>query len=166
VPTSRRIARLERVILETIAVAVQREVHDPRVGLVTVTRVRLAPDLSAATVWWSCLGDEGQRRTKARGLAAATRMLQSRVAQAMGTRVTPTLTLRFDEGLEKAQRLQGIFDKIREERGEPSVDADASEADPTEDAAEGEEADDAEPDDDGEDEPPDGGPREPRPPRD
>jgi ribosome-binding factor A len=121
VPTSRRIARLERVILETVALAIQREVHDPRVGMVTVTRARLAPDLSVATVWWSCLGDEGERRTKSRGLAAATHMLQSRVAHAMGTRVTPTLSLRFDEGLEKAQRLQGIFDRIRAERGEPPV---------------------------------------------
>jgi ribosome-binding factor A len=121
VPTSRRIARLEQLILETVAIALQREVHDPRVGIVTVTRVKLAPDLSHATVWWSCLGDEVQRRTTGRGLAAATKVVQSRVARAMGTRVTPTLVFRFDVGLEKAQRLEGLFDQIRAERGDPPI---------------------------------------------
>jgi ribosome-binding factor A len=126
-PSSRRVERLQQLILETVATAIQRDVHDPRVGMVTVTRVRLAPDLSAATVWWSCLGDEAEKRTCGRGLHAATRMLQSRVAQAMGTRVTPTLSLRFDPGLERAQRLEGIFDQIRAERGEPVVGPETSE---------------------------------------
>jgi ribosome-binding factor A len=121
VPTSRRIARLEQLILETVAIALQREVHDPRVGIVTVTRVKLAPDLSHATVWWSCLGDDVERRTTGRGLAAATKVVQSRVARAMGTRVTPTLVFRFDVGLEKAQRLEGLFDQIRAERGDPPI---------------------------------------------
>jgi ribosome-binding factor A len=119
VPTSRRIARLEQLILETVAVALQREVHDPRIGIVTVTRVRLAPDLSHATVWWSCLGDEVKQRTTERGLTAATKVVQSRVAKAMGTRITPTVVFRFDVGLEKAQRLEGLFDQIRTERGDP-----------------------------------------------
>jgi ribosome-binding factor A len=144
VPTSRRIARLEQLILETVATAIQREVHDPRVGIVTITRVRLAPDLSVATVWWSCLGTEPERRTTARGLAAATKMIQSKVAQTMGTRVTPTLSLRFDIGLEKAQRLEGIFDQIRAERGEPVPTVEepgTDDADATDDAADDSEDD-------------------------
>jgi ribosome-binding factor A len=154
VPTSRRIARLERVILETVALTIQREIHDPRVGMVTVTRVKLAPDLSGATVWWSCLGDEAQKRTTTRGLAAVKHILQRHVAQAMGTRVTPGLNLRFDAGLEKAQHLETIFDKLRAERGDPPPSPD----DPLPEVDEDDDSDDAgvEGEPDGEAPPPDG----------
>jgi ribosome-binding factor A len=115
----RRILRLQQLMLETLATAVQREVHDPRVRLVTVTRVRLAKDLSTAVVSWSTLGTPSERRTVERGLEDALPMLQRHVAKAMGTRVTPSLSLRFDPGPEKAQRLDTIFRRLGEERGDP-----------------------------------------------
>ena len=113
----RRLLRLQQLILETVAMAIQRDVHDPRVRLVSVTRVILAKDLSTATIAWSTLGTPSERRTVSRGLDDALPMLQRKVAQVMGTRVTPTLSMRFDHGLENAQRIDEIFRKLQVERG-------------------------------------------------
>ncbi len=46
-------------------------------------------------------------------------LIQRRIAEVMGTRITPAITLRFDPSLEHAQHLEEIFDRLRKERGEP-----------------------------------------------
>ena len=127
-PSPRRIERLAQLIHETAATTVQRDLADPRLGFVTVTRVRLAPDLSLATVFWSCLGGEAQRRTSERALASARRRVQSVVAGALGTRVTPEIRFQFDESLEKAAHLEDIFERLRRERStEPGSESPDSE---------------------------------------
>jgi ribosome-binding factor A len=118
----RRVLRLQQLILETLAHTIQSELDDPRIGMVTVTRVKLSPDLSAAQVFWSSLAEPAVRRTQGRGLEDALPYLQRQVAHALGTRVTPVLSLKFDATMESAQRIDDIFRRIAEERGESPAD--------------------------------------------
>lgn len=115
-PTDRRLLRLQQLVLETVASTVQRDLDDPRVGLVTITRVKLARDLTMATVFWSCLDHGGPRRTAERGLSDALPVIQRAVARALSTRQSPRLSLRFDEGLEKASRVTELFHQLEQER--------------------------------------------------
>ena len=85
----RRILRLQQLILEAVAQFIQREVRDPRIGMVSITRVKLAPDLATATIGWSCLGDDTDKRTTARGLEDAAPAVQRASANARQTRGTP-----------------------------------------------------------------------------
>ena len=112
----RRIERLQQLMLEVIAETVQRELEDPRIGLVTITRIKLTPDLFSATVFWSTLDEGAKRRTTERGLTDALPLLQRAVATNVRMRITPKLSLRFDDSLERAGRLEGIFQQLREER--------------------------------------------------
>ena len=114
----RRVLRLQQLILEIAAEALQREGQDPRLDLVTFTRVKLVPDLSQATLFWSCLAKEKSREKTERALEGILPLLQRQVAKDLRTRVTPTLAIRFDPTLEKAQRLEDIFQQLAEERGE------------------------------------------------
>lgn len=149
----RRVKRLEQLILEIVAETIQRELRDPRIGMVSVTRIRLAPDLTTATVFWSTLEDERRRARVATALEGALPLIQRRVAENLSTRVTPALSLRFDATLERAQRLDEIFHRLAEERGEPAPEApaegEASDA-PAEDRDAGEEGESHEPGDPGE----------------
>lgn len=114
----RRILRLQQLILEIAAETLQRESQDPRLEMVSFTRVKLASDLASATLWWSCLAKEkGRERTQA-ALEGILPLLQREVARELRTRVTPILSLRFDPTLERAQRLDDIFQRLRAERGE------------------------------------------------
>jgi ribosome-binding factor A len=128
----RRIKRLEQLILEVAAETMQREVRDPRMGLVSLTRVQLTSDLTHATVFWSTLEEEGKRRRTEAALESALPLLQRRVAGALTTRVTPHLELRFDPTLERAQRLDEIFHRLAAERGEAPEDEAAGEDEGTE----------------------------------
>ncbi len=114
----RRVLRLQQLILETVASFVQRELRDPRIGMVSITRVQLAPDLSTARIGWSCLGDESQHRTCERGLEDATGAVQRAIAKTLSTRVTPKIQFKHDGSMEEAQKLEEIFHKLHEERVE------------------------------------------------
>ncbi|MBL9089311.1 MAG: 30S ribosome-binding factor RbfA [Planctomycetia bacterium] len=121
-PLPRRIARLQQLILEVAAETVQRRLADPRLRLVTLTRVKLAPDLSTAVVYYSAMAPSDlERRATARALAGAASLVQSVVGDAMGTRTTPKLSFRYDATLAQAAHLEGIFEKLRAERGEAVV---------------------------------------------
>ena len=116
--TARRIKRLQQVILQTAAMYVQRELGDPRLGVVSITRVKLSPDLSHGQLFWSCLGADAEIRTTERGLEDSLASIQRAVAGALQTRTTPRLELVHDKGMVQAQHLEEIFTKLREERGE------------------------------------------------
>lgn len=121
-PLPRRIARLQQLILEVAAETIQRRLADPRLRMVTLTRVKLAPDLSTAVVYYSAMvPDDQERRATARALAGAASLVQTVVGDAMATRTTPRLSFRYDASLAQAAHLEDIFQKLRAERGEPPI---------------------------------------------
>ena len=98
---SRRTERIAEQIQSEVAHVLRTETTDPRIGLVTITRVDVAPDLSHALVFWSALssGDpEALGRVEA-GLESAARFLRRRLAQELPLRRMPALRFRFDPSL-------------------------------------------------------------------
>ena len=124
---ARRLKRLENVLLQAVAPLISHGLLDPRLHLVTVTRIRLSADLSTARVNWSCLGSEGERTQAMHALEHARGRLQAAVARSMRTRTTPRLEFHYDESLEKAARISRILDDLARERaareGEEESDA-------------------------------------------
>jgi ribosome-binding factor A len=178
-PAPRRIARLEKLILEVAAETVQRTLRDPKIGFVTLTRVRLSPDLTQATVFWSTLGDDKARLVQSRALAKAAPVVQSIVGRAIATRTTPALAFRYDETLKEAGHLEEVFEKLKREReaglaaaaagkasssglgdDKPTVPGDGDDAD-DDDEADDDERDDEDEDDGDEDDDEDGDEKEP-----
>ena len=114
----RRIKRLETAILQTVGPLVSHGLMDPRLSMVTVTGIRLTPDLSIARVNWSILGSDADRSKAAHALEHARGYLQAAVAKRIQTRLTPVMEFHFDESLEKAQRVNRLLDQIARERAE------------------------------------------------
>ena len=102
-----------------IAEALVREVRDPRVGLVTVTGVKVTSDLSHARVAVAVgqgEGDDGDRQREAlEGLQRAAGFLRSRAARVLSTRSVPELHFELDRGLERAHRIDEILESLRRE---------------------------------------------------
>ncbi|MCZ6786129.1 MAG: 30S ribosome-binding factor RbfA [Planctomycetota bacterium] len=117
-PDPRRVKRLEKVILHTIAPEISHGLRDPRLQFVTVTRIHLSSDLSVARVNWSILGGEADRNKAQRALEDASGRLQGRVGKSMQTRVMPRLEFYYDESLAKAARVAEILGKLAKERDE------------------------------------------------
>ena len=113
-----RILRLEKLALQRASEVVLRELADPRLTLVTLTRVELSKDLSFGTVLWSSLGTPADRRKAERALDDATGVVQSEVAKVFRTRRTPKLRFRFDPSIEGSVRVGNILTRLEKEREE------------------------------------------------
>jgi ribosome-binding factor A len=89
---SRRTERIAEQIQGEVARVLRTETTDPRIGLVTITRVDVAPDLSHALVFWSALSSddpEAIARVEA-GHASAAPYLRRRRAQVLRCGACPS----------------------------------------------------------------------------
>ncbi len=109
-----RARKLAVRIREVVASALERGVKDPRLGMVTVTDVRVTPDLVDATVFYTVYGDEAERRASAEALESARGLLRSQVGRATGVKVTPTLTFIHDRLPDDAKHLEALISVARE----------------------------------------------------
>jgi ribosome-binding factor A len=113
-----RARKLGKRIAQIVARALEHEVKDPRLAMVTITDVKLTGDLHDATVFYTVLGDsvdaEPDTAGAAAALASATGVLRSRVGAGTGVRFTPTLTFVPDEVPEDAKRMEELLAKVRD----------------------------------------------------
>jgi ribosome-binding factor A len=106
---SQRHQRIEAEMLRTIAELIRREVKDPRVGLVTVTAVKAAQDLSEARVFVLPFGGSEAGPEFLEGLSKAAGFLRGEVGRRVGLRHAPRLTFEIDETFDKAARLTALI---------------------------------------------------------
>ena len=111
----RRPEQVAEVVRQVLAEALAREVGDPRVGLVTLTRVAVSGDLSHATVFVMGPGDEAERERALSGLRSAAGFLRTKVAKALSTRTIPELRFELDRGLEHAARINAMLAELKRE---------------------------------------------------
>jgi ribosome-binding factor A len=111
-------SRPERVadqVRAEVAQLIAREVHDPGVGFVTITRVRVTPDLQLARVYYTSLGDEKARRETARALGRAAPFLRRQVGQRLRLRRVPELEFFYDESVAHQDRIEQILQELKSE---------------------------------------------------
>jgi ribosome-binding factor A len=107
-----RLSRLTQLVHRVASEVVLYELKDPRMGFVTVTRVKLSNDLRHAVVYWSVVGSGSERSRTEHALEHAKGYVQSRVAKALHTRVTPIVRFEFDEAVEGSVRISTILAEL------------------------------------------------------
>ena len=118
-------SRPERVadqIRGELASLLAREVHDPGVGFVTLTRVRVTPDLQQAHVYYTALGDEKSRRDTERALGRATGFLRRQIGARLRLKRTPELTFHYDESIAGQDRIEQLLSEIKTQPAPPDDD--------------------------------------------
>lgn len=107
-----RANRLADHIHRQLAVLIQRELKDPRLGLITVNEVRVSRDLAWADVYFTALGGaapDGAEDGPTEVLQHAAGFLRSELARIMDTRVTPQLRFHYDNSLEDGMRMSRVI---------------------------------------------------------
>jgi ribosome-binding factor A len=116
---STRPDRVGDQIRSELALLIAREVHDPGVGFLTLTRVRVTPDLQLARVFYTSLGDERAQRETARALRRAAPFLRRQLGQRIRLRRVPELEFLYDESIAQNDRIEQILQDLKAERHEP-----------------------------------------------
>ena len=99
------------LIQRELADLLRREVRDPHVGMVTLTSVDVAPDLSHAKVFFTLLNTE-QKDETTRALQRAAGFLRSQLSHRMNMYSTPALRFVYDESVERGDRLSRLIDSV------------------------------------------------------
>jgi ribosome-binding factor A len=119
-PQGSRASRVGDQIRAELASLLTREVHDPGIGFLTITRVAVSPDLQQARVYYTIIGDDKAKRESARALERARPFLRRQIGQRLGLKRVPELTFFFDDSIEKGDRVERILQELRtEQAGRP-----------------------------------------------
>lgn len=87
------------------------EVKDPRVGFVTVTEVRMSPDLRHAKVYVSVLGDDSEEEESLDALERMSGFLRGQIGQRMSLRHVPELNFVADRTLKESARIEKLLEE-------------------------------------------------------
>ncbi len=111
----RRTARLSRQIKREIASILAREVKDPRLGFVSVVRVRLSQDGSHARVYYSTLGSSEEREESCAAMESSKPYIRRLLADRIRMRHVPELHLVHDHSIEEGERVLRIIRSLEDD---------------------------------------------------
>jgi ribosome-binding factor A len=117
----RRPARVAETIREYLAVALGRELSDPRFLALTITRVEVPPDLSSARVYVRLFigDDERARKSAVRMAQNAVGRLRRGLGPVLGVKRVPELRFEYDTWPDASQRIEEILQEIKSDGDEP-----------------------------------------------
>jgi ribosome-binding factor A len=115
-----RTERVASLLKQEIASLLVRDYNDPAFGFVTVTEVRVTPDLRIAKVFFSVFGTEEVRSRTMAHLEQERPSIRAFVGSRMKIRFVPDLQFALDTTLDRVERLEGIFRKLHDKEGSGS----------------------------------------------
>ncbi len=133
---SRRTLKAAQAIREVVGMALLKQIKDPRIKSVNVTKVEVSSDMRSAKVYVIVRGGEAQEKLAICGLTSAAGFLQQRCAERIDTRYTPRLQFMIDEGVKNLIAVTEILEKEKQSRLAEStkdqIDSGSLEEDPDE----------------------------------
>ncbi|MCD6309728.1 MAG: 30S ribosome-binding factor RbfA [Candidatus Eremiobacteraeota bacterium] len=112
-----RTHRLEKIeaLLAKISSEIIRELKDPRVGFVSVTKVTVSPDLKHAKIFVSVMGDEKTQELCMEGLQSASGYIRHQLFQKIEIKNIPGLTFYLDKSIQEGARLLEIMSRLKKD---------------------------------------------------
>ena len=111
----RRPQRVAEAIREAVAGFLTAEARDPRIGLVTVTGVKVTPDLRRAVVAVMVHGDDEAKVQSSRALAHAAGAMRRVIGDRLRLKSVPEVVFELDHELERAARIDKLLAELRQD---------------------------------------------------
>ena len=110
-----RLGRVNEELMKAISHIITYELKNPDVtGMISVTRVKVTPDLKYAKVYVSLLNSKSIEKTM-QGLKESAGFMRSQVAKIVNLRVTPELVFEYDDSIEHGEKIDNILKQISEQ---------------------------------------------------
>jgi ribosome-binding factor A len=120
--------RVAEMVHRELAERLRTDVKDPRVTPISITAIQVNRDLSRAEVSFLPLGGGRPSTELSEGLAEAAKKLRGPIGRALRLRHAPEIVFEWDEKAEEAFHVMGVLERLRREREERDVDAQADDA--------------------------------------
>ncbi|HEY7400451.1 MAG TPA: 30S ribosome-binding factor RbfA [Actinomycetota bacterium] len=106
-----RVERVSEEVREVLAEEIPR-LKDPRIGFVTITGVKLTPDLRRAWAFYTAMGEDKERAATRAGLRSATPHLRAAIGKQVRLKFLPELEFEEDDSLERGARIDRLIDEL------------------------------------------------------
>ena len=110
----KRTDRVADLILKELAEVLLRKVKDPRLAEITLTAVKVSPDLRHAKVYYSLLGDDERKIEVAAGLESAKGFVKRELGKRLELRHVPDISFDFDDSLEYGSHIDQLLAGLKE----------------------------------------------------
>jgi ribosome-binding factor A len=111
--SSTRPERVGDAIRDELSQLIAREVHDPGIGFISLTRVKVSPDLQVARAYYTTMGDEQAQRETAKALKRACPFLRRQLGRRIRLRRVPELEFFYDDSIAHQDRIEQILQELK-----------------------------------------------------
>lgn len=118
-------SRPERIadqIRAEVSTMISRELSDPGLGFITITKVKVSPDLQHARVYYTTLGDKTARKNTASALGRAASFMRRQIGARLRLRRAPELQFIFDESIGHQDRIEQLLQEMKSREPGPPTD--------------------------------------------
>lgn len=114
----KRSEKVAEAIHEMVSALLVKGLKDPRIGFVTITGVKVTDDLHLATVYYTVIGSDDEKKATHHGLNSATGYIRKEMGKQLRMRYVPDVVFRFDESVEYGSRIDRLLKEIAPPEGE------------------------------------------------
>lgn len=127
--SSRRRQQVGDLIRDHVSEILASEMKDPRLGMVSITRVEMSPDLRYGTIFTSVYGDEDEQQETIQALSGASGYIRRLLAPRLRIRHIPSIRFRLDHSMEHAEQITRTLNEIQPASDDESTESDDPESD-------------------------------------
>lgn len=111
--TSHRADQVGEQVREEIMSIIRRELKDPRIGFVSITAVRMSPDLRQARVRVSVLGTPDEQKASIAGLDSAKGLIRRELGRRLqNLKFSPNLRFELDPSIEYSVHIAELLKEV------------------------------------------------------
>ena len=108
----KRSDKVAEAIHELVSGLLVKGLKDPRIGFVTITGVKVNDDLGLATIYFSVIGSDEDKKATTQGLNSARGFVRKEIGKNLRIRHTPDITFRYDESIEYGSHIENLLKGI------------------------------------------------------
>ena len=108
----KRSDKIAEAIHELISGLLVKGVKDPRIGFTTITAVKVTSDLRLATIFFTVIGDEVEKKNAEQGLNSARGFIRKEIAKTLRMRYVPDIVFKYDESVDYGRHIDSLLDEI------------------------------------------------------
>ena len=112
---TQRQEQVRKLLKVEISEIIHREMRDPRLGFVTITDVKISPDLKYARVFMSIMGDQKQQEIGLAALKHASGFVRGELGKRIRMRIIPEIEFQIDESIERGARIFEILQQVKQD---------------------------------------------------
>jgi len=110
--TIKRSDKIAEALHELISGLLVKGVKDPRIGFTTITAVKVADDLHLATVYFTVIGNDAEKKATEQGLNSARGFIRKEMAKTLRMRYVPEVAFKYDESVEYGRRIDSLLNEV------------------------------------------------------